>query len=714
MRCIGNIWYVPFADLTGRAGLAVTTVSDGIQRGSAGWQSIKDPDDHRRRLIRYDTLRPTYQAVVRAVLCGGMEPADWHKNQLQRGTITGQYTLAERLEAVLTGGYKRYEGLYVSDDTSRTGRKTTLCLARAAGVVELLVDYTRTIDPRSYGPYEEVIAWLNADGNYDYYFPRGNQYLPLNPVKLKEKVLERTIGRKESKKPRENRPLPLTEVIYKPRQHNKNRDEFGSDAELMAWIAISRMHGRNDTNAYIIRKIQEVCQIVGREVPSASWFSQVLSSTKMQMLTAPTRHGTDSAFAGRYTHSITMARAMYAGDCWMMDATRVNFIEHATTDDASQKRFLVVIVVRDAYSGDIVGIHFDTKEDRWGYTNALKMAVKATGYLPHTLVHDRFPGHLTDEMTQLLGAIERKGTHLVCTHKATGKALLERWFDTMQTVFLAKSRYYYGQGIRSTRAYAHRSPEYLLRLRKEANRDGFNFDQAWQEAWKCIEEYRQTPLNHYSKVHKTLNLTPQQLHSQSEKPNVIALATYEQAGLFWLTKPLDIRRGTIEHEVHGERCRYQIFDNKLLYTYQRVGVKYEESDPSSVMLFALGPDDTVSDFFIAEIKRTTDVAIYGPDADPAQLAKRQAVIKRVQDERATELETIIRGTDQDPEYLLNMGRHVDKAEYASVESGLLYDHMATVQPTPASSIRAKTKPAKPPAPNPLPASDFNVHTLLNY
>ena len=241
-------------------------------------------------------------------------------------------------------------GLYPNSDRSRSALKKQTCLARAAAVVELIGNYIaeQAIDSRSYTPYREVIDWLNQDGNYAYYFPVGCQYLPANPIRLKEKVVAR-FG-----KPGVAEPMPITDVIHVPRKGNANRDEFASDSELMAWIAMARANGGNEPNAYIIRKISEVCRVVGRDVPSASWFSQVLASNKLKQLTANGRFGAGSKRAGRYTHSITMARAMYAGDCWMMDATRVNFIEHQTTDK-DRKDFLFIIAIRDAYSGEVVG-----------------------------------------------------------------------------------------------------------------------------------------------------------------------------------------------------------------------------------------------------------------------------------------------------------------------------------------------------------------------
>jgi hypothetical protein len=320
------------------------------------------------------------------------------------------------------------------------------------------------------------------------------------------------------------------------------------------------------------------------------------------------------------------------------------------------------------------------------------MAAKVTGYLPHTLVHDRFPGHLADEMQAVMGRMASKGVTLVCTHKATGKASLERWFDTLQTVFLSQSRYYYGQGIRSTRDFAHRSPEYLGKLRKEAKQEDFDFDDAWQEAWRCVQSFNQTHVGYYSKKHPELKLSPEQLHEQSEKPHVYRLELWDEAAMFWLETQVTISRNQILITVHKQDHIYQIFDKKLLYNYskKKVSVRYDETDLSKVMLFV--PD---SDFFIAELTETQSVTLYGPDGNHDHLAAKMAKIKLFEQEKASDLREILEDTR---EVTLLLAGHVSKSEQIEAESmatRALYGNMgakaeATNQKPPTSKKQLKT------------------------
>ncbi len=64
------------------------------------------------------------------------------------------------------------------------------------------------------------------------------------------------------------------------------------------------------------------------------------------------------------------------------------------------------------------------------------MAVETAGHLPYELAYDRFPGHNTTEWELLFERMKTIGVKLTKTHKATGKAAVERFFGTLQDVIL--------------------------------------------------------------------------------------------------------------------------------------------------------------------------------------------------------------------------------------------------------------------------------------
>jgi hypothetical protein len=289
------------------------------------------------------------------------------------------------------------------------------------------------------------------------------------------------------------------------------------------------------------------------------------------------------------------------------------------------------------HSGDLIGWHFDLKEDRWAVFNALKMAIKETGYLPYEIAFDRFPGHNTPEMQHYLAGIRQLGTKVTFVHEAQGKAGLERWFGTLQTVFMQDSRYYYGQGIQSRRNYAHRSTEYLKLLRRDARAEGFSFDDAVAEATRIIEAYRNTALCAYSRKHSTVKLSPSQLFEHSEKPNVRHLEEHEMWWLCGLRIELPFHgAGLIKKEIQKIPFYYRTKDYGIISRHQRVLVCYDTEDLSQVLLYATG--DGPLNQFLGRAYAEEEAQAFGPDAQWGEISRRKALIKEFEGYREQELE----------------------------------------------------------------------------
>ncbi len=490
-------------------------------------------------------------------------------------------------------------------------------LAKAAAVLECAVVWVRSrnINLKKYEFIADFTALLSR---FDV------AYLPHNPRVFKRKLTEVMEGGKA-----------IADTIRLPRAGNGNAARY-SDEEVRSWVLQLRgMDGLNFTNAYIIRKIQDACRLTCKPVPSDRWIGGIMEEHNTRYLTAQERWGAKGRFSAIYRGYVPLQNALFAGDCWQVDGTRVNLIDHKGEDGA--RRFLYIIAVRDVHSGDIIGWHFDLKEDRWAVFNALKMAIKETGYLPYEIAFDRFPGHNTPEMQDYLAAIEQLGTKVTFVHKAEGKAPLERWFGTLQTVFMQDSAYYYGQGIQSRRAYAHRSTEHLKRMRRDARAEGFAFDDAVAEATRIIEAYRHTALSYYSRKHKGVELSPAQLIETSDKPHVRKLEEQEMWWLCGLRIELPFHgAGLIRKEIQGIPFYYRTKDYSIISQHHRVVVCYDLDDLSQVMLFKTGEGPLRQ--FLGRAYDEQEAQAYGPTAEWGEIARRKALIKEFEGYREQELE----------------------------------------------------------------------------
>lgn len=420
-----------------------------------------------------------------------------------------------------------------------------VALAKACSVIDFILDikdsYPGTKN-KLYKDLEPLLKKLDL------------QYIPHHYLRLKEKIDE--LFATES--------LSIPDIIKLPRAGNTNSMVF-DDAEVISWCLQLRSMPKNYSNDYIIRKIADMCEMTGKRMPSRRWFGQNIFELPGTKFLTSKRYGS-SRKSHIHRSYIPGSNALFAGDCWEIDATRVNITSHEyeTTDEKTGKKskadkFLMVVAIRDNHSGDIIGYSFDHSENRRVYTDALAMAVKNTGYLPYEIITDRFPGHNTPEVIELLERMQDLGVKMQITHDPNGKAGVERFFRTLQQVTMPDSDHFYGDGIQSRGLSAFRSPEYIAQIVKDSKKAGFDMFKAVEESTFIIESFRNTIYSRYSRKHKTLNKSPRQLHQESEKPHVTKVSEATISMLFGLKKTVQIRNnGQIATEIYGVKMHYFI------------------------------------------------------------------------------------------------------------------------------------------------------------
>lgn len=451
---------------------------------------------------------------------------------------------------------------------NHVGEVHRVALSKACAVLDFILTEKDEYQGTSNRIYKDLSPILKA---------MDIQYIPHNYLKLKEKidVLEST-------------DKSIVDIIYLPRTGN-NYAELYNDPEVFSWVMQMRSMPQNFTNEYIIRKVTEMCEMTLKKAPSRRWYGQnIFELPKTKFLTGEKRYGSSSRKSHIYKGYIPTQNALYAGDCWEMDATRINMIAHEAED--GKERYINVVAVRDVHSGDVLGYSFDYSENHLVYLDAMKMAVQNAGYLPYEWVTDRFPGHNKPEMKDLFERMEALGVTVTFSHEANHKAGTERWFRTLQSVFLMDSKYFYGEGIQSRAAYAHRAPEYLKRIKKEAKNKGWNLEKNIAETSLHIEKYRNTRFSYYSRKHAGVHYSPKELHLISEKPHVNHVSMSTISMLFGLKKEVTIKHeALISTEITKVVFNYQIplesYDIISNYFGKKVVMTYDLNDLSVVFLW---------------------------------------------------------------------------------------------------------------------------------
>ena len=382
-------------------------------------------------------------------------------------------------------------------------------------------------------------------------------------------------------------------VVRVKNQGNKNAAKIAGNDLLKGLVFELAASGKNYSAAFIYRKIRLICEQSGIEKkPSLRWVSGFMARPETKNLIQK-RYGSGSRFNHKYRGYVPTQTALYAGDAWQIDGTRVNIIDHKVPiagKDGKRKtanRFLYIVAVRDVMSGMPLGWEYCYEENAQAVIGALAMAVRNAGYLPYELIYDRFPGHNTAEWSFIEYSLRRAGTLMTVTHKAEGKAHMERWFGTLQSVFMAESNLYYGDGIRSTRRHAHRSKEYIAEMHRWAQKNNFNFDDAVRETNGFLEKYIHTPYSNYSRKFAEISKSPVQLHDESEKPNTYPLPEPQFCYIFGLRKEVSIRNYMIQTQIENAVRYYGIEDCNLTerYTGEKLINCFDHEDLSRVHLF---------------------------------------------------------------------------------------------------------------------------------
>lgn len=555
----------------------------------------------------------------------------WEKTTSHQATTE----LELRFKRHLKANYRHFIEHYT--DANEVQRPA---LAKACAVLDFILEEKDTYPGTKLKLYKDLSPILKE---------MGLQYIPHNPIRLREKVeiLETT-----------DHAIP--EIIHLPRLGNDNAEVY-NDPVVFGWAMNLRANGANFTDMHIIREVWAACERTGRRKPSVRWFGQkIFEQAETHFLTAQKRFGS-SKKANIHKSYIPFKDAFYAGDCWEVDATRVNIIAHETKDKDGNKieRHLMMVIVRDVMSGDILGYDFTYAENHASFTRAMKMAVQTAGYLPYELVTDRFPGHKHEAIKRLFERMEAMGVQITISHNAKQKAGIERWFGTFQTVQLVATKYYYGEGITSTRLTAQRSPEYLAKLKKESRKEGFDLIKAYTEVETQIEKFRDTRYSYYSRKHANLHKTPKELHKESKKPNVIYTNRQQVAMLFDLKKEVTIRHnGQFHMEIQGVRFYYQIpteYYEAIAKTHnKRVIVSYDLDDLNEVYLWKAQGSFLIS---LCPAEQIEEVVKYGPNKELGRISQLKARERRIEEMKQEKLDKYTAAANEEE---LLMGIHTDK------------------------------------------------------
>lgn len=94
MKIVDRILYIEFQELVD-AGIHKNTLTIAKHRNSTSWTFIDDPDDNRKVLVEYDSMKEDKKILVRENICGGLDPYQFNAVRLINRQLISKISDAE-------------------------------------------------------------------------------------------------------------------------------------------------------------------------------------------------------------------------------------------------------------------------------------------------------------------------------------------------------------------------------------------------------------------------------------------------------------------------------------------------------------------------------------------------------------------------------------------------------------------------------------------
>lgn len=344
-----------------------------------------------------------------------------------------------------------------------------------------------------------------------------------------------------------------------------NNKAFGDDYMYMLTALLSGGNNLNKKQAHT--ELSKACKKLGISAPSLSWTEKKAREIEYNPEVYKAKYG--SLKSAKRMPFAKIVRATHADDQYQIDGYTLPFF-CKIYDDSGKSSIgrLVLIAVKDAYSGKIIGYSIGESENRYTLYEALYDAYTKTGALPFEIVTDNHAYNLTEVIENFKLNAEQLGMVWTVDSNPQRKAIVERGFLMMAENHMKHHKGYLGQSVLSKLKHGRVSQDMIDRYYQNS----LSVEEVKLIAASAILEFNDTP-------YENQQLSPNALYEASEKPSRIELNIFSKMKLFTLMRQYKVSRGQITIESNGVKYEYQLNAEQIhKYNDKRVTVRFEDYD----------------------------------------------------------------------------------------------------------------------------------------
>lgn len=531
MKQIGSVLYIDFQELIS-IGISESTIKSGIQRNLHLWQSIKNPDDKRRLLIKYDTLKSVYKELVKEKLCNKQDPYKYY-------SVQKQDKLTTLLESLITidlthKDFFRSTGYYKGIEVDQ--------LAEASAWLSMVIQLSNNKQ------------WYKKQG-----YSSKKQFLLAVMTILDNKKL--TGIKKVTNYISFTRKLQAFEEsglssLISGKHGNKNSVKL-DDIQKTALRTIYEDH-RKFPFSTIHNKYIELASKNGWPKVTFETVRSYLMRNDVQYIAQYSRNG-EAHWRNTMEPILKRKGAKRPNDMWVIDGSpwELFYKEY----DENKKRWnmrkrIYGFPVVDVHSWKIIAFANGTTETEDLVFASLKNAYKNTGVLPRVLQTDNSAAVKSNSMQEWFKGIPT--FYIPATPRLARVKIIEPMFGFFNIQILKEYHNFSGCGVKAKKADSHVHEEWLLQHPEYIPEK----EEVLQQIAQAVERWNNHKMGD--------GLSPNQKYTAIQNSDVYKLDFNDEINYFWKYKM----------SKKGERQLYQYKNDGLKIQHNKIKYFYHVYDAS--------------------------------------------------------------------------------------------------------------------------------------